>query len=152
VESLESRTGLDILDNLFAQYGKSETIVTDNASTFTSVWENGRHVFTESLNAHGIDHRLIPAYYPEANGKAEAAVKITQKEAILPFLKEHPDWTIERFQALLDRFQEYYNFARLPGGIGWQTPANRYLKDHDRPKQLENLFFIKEPKLEFQFC
>ncbi len=152
VESLESRTVLDVLDNLFSQYGKPETIVTDNASTFTSVWEDGRHVFTDSLNARGIEHRLIPAYYPEANGKAEAAVKITKKEAILPFLKEHPDWTIESLQTLLDRFQEYYNFDRLHGGICWQTPANRYLKDNDRPKQLENLFFINEPKLEFQFC
>jgi len=74
------------------------------------------------------------------------------KNKIFPFLKEHPDWTIESLQALLDRFQEYYNFDRLHGGIGWQTPANRYLKDNDRPRQLENLFFIKEPKLEFQFC
>ena len=153
VESLESRTVLDILDNLLSQYGKPETIVTDNASTCTSVWEDGRHVFTDSLNARGIEHRLIPAYYPEANGKAEAAVNITKKEAILPFLKEHPDWTIERLQTLLDRFQEYDNFDRLHGGIGWRTPAQLWLtKEDEPPKQLDNLFFITEPELHFEFC
>ncbi len=153
VESLETQVVLDHLSELFAQYGKPRKIVTDNAPTFASVWENNCHRFTEGLESDGIEHQLIPAYYPEANGKAEAAVKIAKKEAILPFIQTEPDWSIQGFQALLHRFQEYYNFDRLHGGIGWQTPAQRWLtKGDDPPKQLNNLFFITEPELHFEFC
>jgi hypothetical protein len=69
-------------------------------------------------------------------------VKTVKKEAILLFLKEQSDWTLDRLQALLDR---------LHGSIGWQIQANRYLKANYRPKQLENLFFVKEPEFKFQF-
>ena len=67
-------------------------IVTDNGPTFTSVWEDGCHAFTEFLEQRGIDHHRIPAYYPEANGKAEAAVKIVKREALGPFFTAMPAW------------------------------------------------------------
>ena len=152
VESLETQVVLDHLVDVFAQYGKPEKIVTDNAPTFRPVWKHDQHRFSTWLAEHGVEHPRIPAYYPEANGKAEAAVKIVKNEAIRPFLKRQKDWTVEGLQRLLDRFQEYYNFDRLHGGIGWQTPAERYTGERDRPQQLERLFFVEEPVLEFQFC
>ena len=140
------------LSALFGQYGKPEKLITDNAPTFRSMWETERHRFSEWLEKeHGIVHQRIAPYYPESNGKAEAAVKITKHEAILPFL-ERLTWTGEDLQQCLDRFQEYYNFDRLHGGIDWQPPAERYTGQVERPQQLEHLFFIKEPILEFQFC
>jgi len=78
-------------------------------------------------------------------------VKIAKHEAILPCV-QRLTWTGEALQRCLDRFQEYYNFDRLHGGIGWQTPAERYTGTVERPQQLENLFFVKEPILAFQFC
>jgi transposase InsO family protein len=125
VESLETQVVLDQLAALFAKYGKPEQIVTDNATTFRSVWDNEVHRFSEWLAARGVAHRRIPSYYPEANGKAEAAVKIVKREAIRPFLKASEDWTIEAFQRVLDQFQEYYNFDRLHGGIEWKTPNDK---------------------------
>lgn len=152
VDSLETQVVLDQLTDLFAQYGKPTQIVTDNAPTFCSVWDNDQHRFSEWLDEHGVEHQRIPPYYPEANGKAEAAVKIVKREAIRPFLTGQKDWTMEGLQRLLDRFQDYYNFDRLHGGIGWQTPAERYTGSVERPQQLERLFFVEEPSLELQFC
>jgi putative transposase len=153
VESLEADLVLEHLNELFARYGKPTRIVTDNGPTFASVWENNCHRFSQYLESCGIEHHRIPAYYPEANGKAEGAVKIVKKEAILPFFKAYSDWSIEGFQSLLDRFWEYYNFDRLHGGIDWRTPAQCWLTKGDKPpKQLDNLFFITEPELHFEFC
>ncbi len=151
VNSLATPVVQEHLTALFTQYGKPERLVTDNATTFRSVWENDRHCFSEWLAEHGIVHQRIAPYYPESNGKAEAMVKIAKHEAILPFL-ERLTWTGEELQRCLDRFQEYYNFDRLHGGIGWQTPAERYTGKAERPQQLEHLFFIKTPIFEFQFC
>lgn len=151
VDSLETTMVEAHLSALFAQYGKPEKVVTDNAPTFRSMWDSEQHRFTQWLEDHGIDHQRIPAYYPEANGNAEAAVKIVKHEAILPFLGQLT-WTGSALQHCCDRFQEYYNFDRLHGGIGWKTPAECYTQEVERPQHLEHLFFIQEPNLAFQFC
>jgi transposase len=59
-------------------------MVTDNGGTFASVWEDETHPFTDCLARPGIAHQRIAPYYPEANGKVEAAVKIVKREAIKP--------------------------------------------------------------------
>ncbi len=152
VTSLETQVVQEHLTDLFAQYGKPDRLVTDNAATFRSVWKNDRHRFSEWLeHDHGIVHQRIAPYSPESNGKAEAAVKITKHEAIVPFLARLT-WTGQELQRCLDRFQEEYNFDRLHGGIGWKTPAECYTGKAERPQQLERLFFMKEPHFEFQFC
>ncbi len=152
VNSLETSVVQAHLTDLFAQYGKPDRLVTDNAPTFRSVWKNDRHCFSTWLEQeHGIVHQRIAPYYPESNGKAEAMVKIAKHEAILPFL-ERLTWSGEELQRCLTRFQEYYNFDRLHGGIGWKTPAECYTGTVERPQQLEHLFFIKEPIFNFQFC
>ena len=153
VESLDTKTVLDVLADLFEEHGTPKKLATDNATTFTSVWEDGRHAFTEFLEQRGIEHYRIPAYYPEANGKAEAAVKIVKREALCPCSKAMPDWNPGQLQHLLTRFQMYDNTARLHGGIGWQTPAQRWFTNGDTPpKGVENLFFMTQPELHFEFC
>jgi transposase InsO family protein len=152
VESLQTEVVQAHLSALFAQYGKPEKLVTDNAPTFRSMWDTDRHRFSEWLEKkHGISHQRIAPYYPESNGKAEAAVKIVKREAVLPCVSQLT-WTGEELQRCLDRFQEYYNFDRLHGGINWKTPAECYTGIIERPQQLEHLFFVKAPILEFQFC
>lgn len=152
VDSLETITVIKHLAQAFREHGTPERIVTDNAPTFRSMWEADDHRFTDWLKHRGVEHQRIPPYYPEANGKAEAAVKLVKREAILPFLKVAPQWFQEGMQDMLDRFRDYYNVDRLHGGIQWQTPSERYAGFSDRPQGLERLFFIKDPVLEFQFC
>jgi len=152
VDSLATPVVQEHLAALFTQYGKPDRLVTDNAPTFRSVWENEHHRFSEWLEQeHGIVHQRIAPYYPESNGKAEAMVKIAKHEAIQPFL-QRLTWNGEELQRCLTRFQEYYNFDRLHGGIGWKTPAECYTGTIERPHYLEHLFFVNEPILEFQFC
>lgn len=144
---------LAILSELFEEHGRPQMIVTDNGTTFTSVWKDSQHAFTDFLTVRGIAHHRIPPYYPEANGKAEAAVKIVKREALRPFFQAAPDWNPGQLQRLLTRFQGYYITARLHGGIDWHTPAQRWFTYGDEaPKGLEDLFFINKPELEFAFC
>ncbi len=153
VESLETQTVIEIVSDLFAEHGTPKMLVTDNGTTFTSVWEDGHHAFTEFLETHGIDHHRIPPYYPEANGKAEAAVKIVKREALRSFFKAVPTWNLGQLQQLLTQFQTYYNHHRLHGGIGWRTPAQQWFTNGaESPQGLENLFLHKAPELEFAFC
>jgi transposase InsO family protein len=153
VTSLEAQPVCDLLSDLFREYGTPKWIVTDNGRTFTSAWEDGDHVFSDFLQRHGVAHHRIPPYYPEANGKAEAAVKIVKREALKPFFQANSGWTIGQLEHLLARFHTYYNCHRLHGGIGWQTPTQRWLTLGDSPPTgLNNLFFVEEPNLHFEFC
>ncbi len=153
VESLDTRTVLDILADLFEEHGTPKMIVTDNGTTFTSVWEEGQHAFTDFLTARGVEHHRIPPYYPEANGKAEAAVKIVKREALRPFFKSMPAWNPGQLQRLLNEFHTYYNHHRLHGGIEWQTPAQRWFTTGEEPpKGVDHLFWFAEPELQFVFC
>ncbi len=153
VTSLDTGVVLGKLAKVFRDYGPPERIVTDNATTFRSVWEADEHRFSAWLAEHGVEHQFIPPYYPEANGKAEAAVKIVKREAITPFLKHYTGWFKEGMQWMLNRFRDYYNFDRLHGGLQWHTPSERYAGFSDRPEGLKQLFFMPEhPKLDLQFC
>jgi len=153
VTSLEAHPVCDLLSDLFREYGTPKWIVTDNGRTFTSAWDDGDHLFSDFLQRHGVDHHRIPPYYPEANGKAEAAVKIVKREALKPFFQANSGWTLGQLEHLLARFQTYYNCHRLHGGIGWQTPTQRWLTLGDSPPTgLNNLFFVEEPILHFEFC
>ena len=152
VDSLETITVIGHLAQAFREHGTPERIVTDNAPTFRSMWEADDHRFTAWLATRGVDHQRIPPYYPEANGKAEAGVKIVKHEAILPFLKVAPRWFKEGMQTMLDRFRDSYNFDRLHGGLQWHTPSEHYFGFSDRPQGLTRLFFVQDPVLEFQWC
>lgn len=151
--SLESTPVIEGLKALFKTSGKPKQIMTDNAPTFVSVWQEGTHQFQEFLQDYRIEHCPIQPYYPQSNGKAEAAVKITKNEAIKPFMKQKPEWRAEELEELLHEFRWYYNAHRLHGGIGWTTPLTRFdPKLKITPKGLRNLFFVRKIKLEFEFC
>lgn len=153
--SLETKEVTQRLALLFYMRGKPQKIMTDNAKTFVSAWEEENHQFKKFLEDHGIEHVTIQPYYPESNGKAEAAVKIVKKEAIIPFIKENINWNPIQLQQLLMKFIKYYNFDRLHGGIGWETPAVKYkyfIGKEQKPKYLDKLFFVNELELKFNFC
>lgn len=154
VETLETDNVITILEQKFKDYGMPKALMTDNATTFVSVWQEDTHKFKDFLEACQIKHQRIPAYYPQANGKAEAAVKIVKREVIKPFMEQNElngntgkiknfqslgcgfeqkvlsnsVWTINDFQSLLDSYREFYNMQRVHGGIGWVCPYQRYSK------------------------
>lgn len=124
--SLQTKPIIKILESCFEIMGKPKAIMTDNAPTFVPVWQDAKHQFTLFLHKQDIEHKTIPPYYPEANGKAEAMVKITKNEAIYPFLGKNKQWDKDALQNALNQFRNYYNQNRLHGGIGWVTPHEKF--------------------------
>lgn len=50
----------------FDRYGKPQEILTDNATAFTTVWQNCQGQLDAYLENVGVRHTLISAYYPES--------------------------------------------------------------------------------------
>ena len=64
---------IKILKSLFARYGVSDIIDSDNSPQFSSV------EFTEFVKTWQFTHLTASPYYPQSNGKAENAVKTIKK-------------------------------------------------------------------------
>jgi transposase InsO family protein len=92
-----------------------QRILTDNGSGYRS------RVFRELLAEHGIRHIRTRPYTPRTNGKAEAFIRILQREWAYGLVyassshraKALPGWT------------RWYNNHRPHGGIGGQPPITR---------------------------
>jgi transposase InsO family protein len=106
-------------------YGAPRQLMSDNGRAFTSVWESVDHRFEQALRPYGVEHLLIPPYYPEENGKVEAFIKILSHEA-LAVLVDHVD-TPQQLQNALDTYVAYYNNYRLHSALNYQPPVKRYL-------------------------
>jgi len=102
--------------------GRPTELVSDNGTEFKPVWEQSLTEFGKLLLDKNITHRTCAPYYPQGNGKAEAFIKILDRE----LLSRRTFETLADLQAALDRYLIYYNNYRLHSGLGWQTPASRY--------------------------
>lgn len=70
VSSTSSNVTIEILRQIFSRNGLPDLIVSDNATSFTSL------EFKEFLEANGIHHLTPPPYSPSSNGQAERAVRV----------------------------------------------------------------------------
>jgi len=75
-------TAIARVQQAIQHYGVPRQLMSDNGRAFTSVWEDVEHRFDQTLRPYGVEHLLIPPYYPEANGKVEAFIKILSHEAL----------------------------------------------------------------------
>lgn len=127
--SCSTQAVIDNLSRLFKQYGKPERICTDNGRAFTSVWEEGKHPFTQFLDHQHITHDLITPFYPQSNGKVEALIAIINKECLQWYLttrQQDQFKSIEELQQALDEFLQYYNWFRGHSATGYRPPASAY--------------------------
>lgn len=108
---ITSKFTFDILKILFARYGLCETIVSDNAPSFTS------SKFQNFLNSVGVQHMTIAPYHPASNGATESGVKIIKmalKKAL--YYNKSND-----FYSVLSQFlMDYRNTNHSTTGV---TPA-----------------------------
>ena len=124
----------------FSRYGKPHEILTDNATAFTSVWQDSVGQLTSYLASVGVEHKLISAYYPESNGKAEAFIKILSTECLK--MKEFTD--VEELSVFINRFITYYNQYRAHGGLGYKPPVYWYVGICPKVKGLGGILGLEQ--------
>jgi transposase InsO family protein len=100
----------------YAQRGTPiQRIITDNGSGYRS------HAFRDLLTQHGIRHTRTRPYTPRTNGKAEAFIRILQREWAYGFV--YP--TSSHRARALPGWLRWYNNHRPHGGIGGHPPITR---------------------------
>ncbi|CAB4028930.1 uncharacterized protein K02A2.6-like, partial [Paramuricea clavata] len=109
MQSTTTTVVISKLQRIFAGHGYPEEVITDNGPPFNAV------EFTEYLAAHGVHHRRITPYWPQANGEAERFMKTVTK-AIRTAHSEGKRW-----QSELDLF--LLNYRSTPHSTTHISPA-----------------------------
>lgn len=122
VADMTAEVAIQIVQEAWQAFGVPVELVSDNGRAFASVYKNGLTRFGQTLQAKGIRHILTQPYYPEGNGKAEAFIKILERECL-----NRPFATSAELEQALAQFVTYYNHVRLHGSLGYQPPATRYV-------------------------
>ena len=86
-----------------------------------------------------MDHKLISAYYPESNGKAEAFIKIASTECLQ--MKEFAN--LQELETFVAQFVTYYNQYRAHGRIGYKPPVWWYTGASPKVKGLSRLWGLE---------
>ena len=122
VQLRRSETGHDcatfaaaVIDAYAQQDTPIQRILTDNGGGYRS------HAFQDLLAQHGIRHIRTRPYRPRTNGKAEAFIRILQREWAYAYI--YPTST-HRARAL-PGWTRWYNNHRPHGGIGGHPPISR---------------------------
>ncbi len=122
VSNLTADTAIQTVQAAWQEFGLPDEIVSDNGTAFTSVHPGIPNDFGLRLRQKGIVHHLISPYWPEANGKAEAFIKILKQECL-----NHPFPNLDALNQALAEFVVFYNHFRLHGALRFQTPVSRFL-------------------------
>lgn len=118
-------TAIESVQRAFCRYGAPRQLLSDNGKAFTSVWQEVSHRFDQALRPYGVEHLLIAPYYPEANGKVEAFIKILSHEALI--LLANQVETPQALQEAIEVYVSYYNNYRAHSALGYKPPVQRYL-------------------------
>ena len=86
------------------------------------MWQHSIGQLDAFLLSEGVEHKLISAYYPESNGKAEAFIKILSTECLT--LSDYAD--AQELSQFVEKFLSYYNQYRGHGSLGYQPPITLY--------------------------
>jgi transposase InsO family protein len=87
-------------------------IISDNGPQFIA------RDFKEFIRVAGMTHVRTSPYYPQSNGKIERWHKTIKGDAI----RTAAPASLDEARALVQRYVEYYNAARLHSAIGYVTP------------------------------
>jgi transposase InsO family protein len=104
-----------VIDAYARQGTPVQRILTDNGAGYRS------HAFRDLLTQHGIRHIRTRPYTPRTNGKAEAFIRILQREWAYAYI--YP--TSSHRARALPGWTRWYNNHRPHGGIGGQPPLSR---------------------------
>lgn len=95
-KQITSNKTIEILGSIFSRFGVPSTIVSDNATSFTS------YDFKRFCEINGITHITSPPFHPASNGQAENSVK-TFKNSLKKMLqdKENKGISIDKLMGIL---------------------------------------------------
>ena len=116
VPSTSSQSTIQELRKIFATHGLPETIVSDNATSFTSA------EFKEFVAKNGIRHITSAPYHPATNGLAERAVQ-TFKESMRKSTRGDLETKLARF---------LFHYRTTPHTTTGVSPAELLLKRKPR--------------------
>ena len=120
VKSTSTTTVLNRLDRIFSTHGLPGQVVTDNGPQFTS------DEFSGYVQEHGIAHRKVTPYWPQANSAVERFNRTVEK-AIRAAHVEGKDWRKELNSFLL-------NYRATPHPSTGASPAFLHLGREIRTK------------------
>jgi transposase InsO family protein len=113
---------LEWLESCFELCGLPLELMSDNGAPFV-VWMPGvLTLFGKTLAELHVEHIRTQVNSPWTNGKIERFWGVLQSELLDRELFPTPEAADDG----LTRFAIYYDYHRLNGAIGWQTPAERW--------------------------
>ena len=101
--SISTKTTINLLEDSFTHFGYPHTIVSDNATTFTS------EVFQQYCKERGIVHLTDAPYHPAMNGAAERLIR-TLKEALRKSSKP-PKQALQEFLLMYRRTPAHCGYS-----------------------------------------
>jgi transposase InsO family protein len=110
------------LSDCFELVGVPLEVMSDNGSPFATWMPGVLTLFGRTLSELHIKHIRTQVNSPWTNGKIERFWGVLQAELLDRELFPTPATA----EAALTRFAIYYDYHRLNGAIGWQTPAERW--------------------------
>ncbi|KAJ8034491.1 hypothetical protein HOLleu_21353 [Holothuria leucospilota] len=120
LHSITSQTIINWLNHVFSSHGYPKSITCDNGAQFVS------KEFCTYLSDHGIHHRRVTPYWPQANGQVERMNKVFLK-LIRASVVEGKDWRKELTNFLLI----YRSSPHITTGL---SPAEMLFKRQIRTK------------------
>jgi putative transposase len=91
-------------------------VVSDNVKEIKSAMEEFRGI--------GIKHVRITPYSPWENGEIESFFSCLEREVFWRF----EIGSFEEAKELIEEYVRFYNNDKIHGGIGYETPRERYLE------------------------
>ena len=119
---------IEVLRNIFSQFGLPETLVSDNGPPFTS------SEFESFIRQNGIKHITTAPYHPASNGLAENAVKLIKGV----IKKANADGKVD-MDKMLDRY--LFNYRVSAHSTTEETPAKLMFN-----RQLRTRFDLLRPQ------
>jgi len=117
------KTVIRFLEEHAELVGDPEALMSDNGREFVHHITGLINGSQKMLKKRGIRHIRTKVNSPATNGKIERFWR-TLKEEVL-----EKEWfqSLDEAQETIDSYVQHYNYHRLHKGIGYQTPACRYL-------------------------
>ena len=119
MKSTTAQVTITVCRSLFARFGLSSRVVTDNGPHFIA------EDFQEFLKINGIKHTLCPPYHPASNGQSEIGVQ-TFKRMFKKFKRDL--WLRDKVSAVL------FAYRNTPHSTTGKTPAELFLKRSQRTR------------------